>query len=252
MLTNFRWQKFSNHPFLEKYSYCANAFSRINFESPLIICICLLHPINKMFVFKTRQLVLSRSCCSTGSLYHTRLDHVALSPRKCVGGLQWIHGSNFQSRAWCALVWFFGAMLFDWKVQIVLKCFSHTWKAPKFGWTGTFKLFLKQELKKRAPGSGDRDDPVIINDDGEVEEEEDDWEHLVFEYERWASLLRKLRDILVLTTLLRYSNEDKQLSPEVHEVSLTYLLSKGQGQCRGHLAVGHRRCLLAHARCVCV
>nr|XP_054933764.1 rab3 GTPase-activating protein non-catalytic subunit-like isoform X2 [Dermacentor andersoni] len=75
--------------------------------------------------------------------------------------------------------------------------------------------------------SGDRDDPVIINDEGEIEE--DSWEPVVIECDHWESLLCKLEDVLVLASLLRRSCNQRQLFPEHREVSLSSLFAKGQG-----------------------
>lgn len=80
-----------------------------------------------------------------------------------------------------------------------------------------------------ASGSGDRDDPVVINDDGEEEEVGEGWEPLVMEFEHWDSLLRKLDSVLELACLLRHCNERTQMAPDVREVSLSSLLSGGQG-----------------------
>ncbi|CAN7992694.1 unnamed protein product [Ixodes hexagonus] len=78
-------------------------------------------------------------------------------------------------------------------------------------------------------GSGKRDDPVVINDDGEEEEVGDGWEPLVMEFEHWDLLLRKLDSVLALACLLRHFNEQTQRVPEAREVSLSSLLSGGQG-----------------------
>ncbi|KAH7939690.1 hypothetical protein HPB52_016086 [Rhipicephalus sanguineus] len=76
------------------------------------------------------------------------------------------------------------------------------------------------------PPTGDRDDPVIINDDGEIEE--DTWEPVVIECDHWESLLGKLGDVLVLASLLKRSCDERQLYPEHREVSLTSLFARGQ------------------------
>ncbi|XP_037580983.1 rab3 GTPase-activating protein non-catalytic subunit isoform X2 [Dermacentor silvarum] len=77
------------------------------------------------------------------------------------------------------------------------------------------------------PPTGDRDDPVIINDEGEIEE--DSWEPVVIECDHWESLLGKLEDVLVLASLLRRPCDQRQLFPEHREVSLSSLFTRGQG-----------------------
>ncbi|KAH6923726.1 hypothetical protein HPB50_005792 [Hyalomma asiaticum] len=78
------------------------------------------------------------------------------------------------------------------------------------------------------PPTGDWDDPVIINDEGEIEE--DTWEPVVIECDHWESLLGKLGDVLVLASLLRRPCDQRQLCPEHREVSLTSLFARGQGE----------------------
>lgn len=94
---------------------------------------------------------------------------------------------------------------------------------------------------QQPPPRGDRDDPVVINDDGEVEE--DSWEPVVIELDHWEALLGKLEDVLVLASLLRRplpsSTSEKgslethsaeaRLLPEIREISLSALFARGQG-----------------------
>ncbi|XP_077528951.1 rab3 GTPase activating protein isoform X2 [Haemaphysalis longicornis] len=91
------------------------------------------------------------------------------------------------------------------------------------------------------PVRGDRDDPVVIDDDGEVEE--DSWEPVVIELDHWEALLGKLKDVLVLASLLRRPlppsasekrspeahSAETRLLPETREVSLSALFARGQG-----------------------
>lgn len=84
---------------------------------------------------------------------------------------------------------------------------------------------LVKETEKAVSGSGDRDDPVIIGDEGE---EEQGWEPVVVEFDHWEALLKRLKDVLALSSLLKCSL-DEQKVPAQKEVSLASLLSSGQG-----------------------
>ncbi|XP_064490001.1 rab3 GTPase-activating protein non-catalytic subunit-like [Ornithodoros turicata] len=82
-----------------------------------------------------------------------------------------------------------------------------------------------KEPGKSLSGSGDRDDPVIIGDEGE---EEQGWEPVVIEFDHWETLLKKLKDVLALSTLLKCAVEENK-TPARKEISLSFLLASGQG-----------------------
>ncbi|KAG0425697.1 hypothetical protein HPB47_027157 [Ixodes persulcatus] len=114
---------------------------------------------------------------------------------------------------------------------MVMRFAPKKWRLPMLLDGGFEYLFCgrTRDNEQEASGSGDRDDPVVINDDGEEEEVGEGWEPLVMEFEHWDSLLRKLDSVLELACLLRHCNERTQMAPDVREVSLSSLLSGGQG-----------------------